>query len=185
MSGYRTSYSFDENLRDVPDAPGEMALVVTHLKEELSRPDLQGAEEARLLGQIGVLSRMLGHLDEARSDFEKAVALCEQVGNGKARLVNSIRLAHVYQWQRRFDLSDPLFTEAVSLCEIRSEFSEYLDFALQHYGKSQFDQGNYAEAERLFVRALQLRLPKGDDSLVASSRLALEVTRGRLSDETA
>ncbi len=138
-----------------------------------------------MLGQIGVLSRLLGRLDEAQIYLEKAVALSEQTGNGKARLVNSIRLANVYQWQRRFDLSDPLFTEAVVFCETRPEFSDYLDFALQHYGKSLFDQGNYTEAERLFARALQLRLAKGDDLLVASSRVALEVTRARLSGESA
>jgi tetratricopeptide (TPR) repeat protein len=181
MPGFRTSYSFDENLRDVPDAPGEMAAAVATLKEELSQPGLQGAVETRLLGQIGVLSRILGRLDDAQGYLEKAVALSEQAGNGKACLVNSIRLANVYQWQQRFDLSDPLFADAVALCEIRTELSAYLDFALQHYGKSLFDQGSYAEAERLFVHALQLRLAKGDDSLVASSRLALEVTRARLS----
>jgi hypothetical protein len=69
----------------------------------------------------------------------------------------------------------------VALCETRLEFSDYLDFALQHYSKSLFDQDNYTEAERLFVHALQLRLAKGDDSLIASTRLALEVTRAHVS----
>jgi tetratricopeptide (TPR) repeat protein len=176
-----TAYRFDRDLREVPDAPDEMDAAVVALIGELEKPGLDASEELQLLGQIGVMCRMLGRLDDAERYLQRAVALSKQVGSERSRQVNRIRLAHVYQWQGRFGLSDPIFEEAVALCERREALSAYLDFALQHYGKSLFDQGRYAEAERLFERALQLRLAKGDDSLAASSRFALDVTRGRLS----
>jgi hypothetical protein len=134
ISELRTTYRFDRNLREVPDAPDEMAAAMSQLIGELERPGLTGGEELRLLGQIGVMCRMLGRLDEAEGHLKRAVALAEQAGSDRSQLVNNIRLAHVYQWQGRFELSDPLFEEAIATCESREDLSDYLVFALQHYG---------------------------------------------------
>ena len=161
-----------------------MSAAIVQMEEAHKNTEPGSEEEIRLLGQMGVLCRILNRLDEAAGYLERAVALSEQAGNEKTRLVNSIRLAHVYQWQRRFDLSDPLFTEAIAKYKSRKELSGYLDYAHQHYAKSLFDQQRYTEAESHLRRAMQLRLAKGDTSLIASTWLALDATN-RARDEEA
>jgi tetratricopeptide (TPR) repeat protein len=176
---YNISYSFDQDLRDVPEAPGDMARAVDFLQAQLASGEMSERDQARLLGQKGVLCRMLLRLEEAEEYCERAVAICRQLGDARCEFVNSIRLAHVYQWQGRFNESDSLFLWTLELCERGPDLAGYLDFACQHYGKSLFDQGQYAQAIEMFERALEIREKKGDAALVESSRIALQTARAR------
>ena len=174
---YNISYTFDQNLRDVPDSPGDMARAVEYLGAKLKSGELSVRDQARLLGQMGVLCRMLLRLEEAEHYCERTVTICCQLGDARCEVVNRIRLAHVYQWQRRFDESDRLFLWALELCERDPNVADYLDFVRQHYGKSLFDQGRYVEAMEMFERALEIREKKGDAALVESSRVALQTAK--------
>ena len=181
--GHDLSYHFDADLRDVPNAPVEMRQETERMKAELSSDSISAYERLRLLGHLGVYLRMLGDLQSAEEWLTEAIALSEEVDRRMSALANRLRLAHVYQWQRRFDLSDALFKQAVAVCSGTPEFADYLDFACQHFGKSLFDQGRYREAEGLFKKALHIREAKGDKDLIESSRLSLDVTRARIEGE--
>jgi tetratricopeptide (TPR) repeat protein len=177
---YNLSYHFDADLRDVPDAPDDMRAYIDAVQEQLASEGLPSAEQLRLLGTIGVYVRMLGELDWAVECLQTALALAEQIRDKNSFLANKLRLANVYQWQRRFEEADSLFTDAIALSRDDPDLSDYLDFAYQHYGKSLFDQGRFPEAERAFLEALILRQAKGDDTLIQSTQYALEVTRSWL-----
>ena len=123
---------------------------------------------------------MLGDLEWALECLQTALALAEQTRDKNAFVANRLRLANVYQWQRRFEEADSIFLDAIALCRDDPDLSDYLDFAYQHYGKSLFDQGRFAEAEQAFLEALILRQAKGDDTLLQSTHYALEVTRSWL-----
>ena len=177
---YNMAFHFDEDLRDVPDAPEEMARGVAFLHQRLAAPGLDSGERARLLGLLGTYSRTLGDLHGAQGALEEAVALCRERGDGRGLLANRIHQAHVDQWQRHIAREDAIFDQVIKECEERPESSRYLAVACQHAGKSKFDQGRYAEAAELFARALALRQAGGDPDLIASSQLALAVARARL-----
>ena len=135
---------------------------------------------APTLGLLGGYLRLLGRLDEAEAALAEAVALARDLGDERLLLTNQIRLAHVYQWQRRFAEADALFAAVISRCEADPDRDRLLAFALQHLGKSLFDQERYAEAATCFERALDLRLASGDAELIASSELALATARAQL-----
>ena len=178
-AGFNTSYHFDEHLRDIPDDRAGMEGAARLLESKLSAGGMETQDRISTLGTLGVYLRILGNLDEAQTRLKQALALATEQGNERAALVNTIRLGHVFQWQRRFEEADRLFAGAVEQCERNPHLRQHLDFAYQHYGKSKFDQGRYEEAEALFKRALDIRQEKGDESLVESSRLAWETARVR------
>jgi predicted nucleotidyltransferase len=180
MAEHNTSYHFDQNLRDVPDDPEGMARAVEALRAASRAEVKDSGARARLLGQLGPYLRMLGHLDEAAAVLAGAVQLCDTGGDVRRGVANRLRLANVYQWQRRFDLSDPLFAEALRRCETADAARALLSFAWQHLGKSLFDQGRYAEAAAHFARALGARRADGNPELIASSSLALGTAERRL-----
>ncbi len=177
---YDLSYHFDANLRDLPNSPAEMRAYTSSLEKQLGAHDLPIDERLRLLGTVGVYLRMLGDLDQAARYLESAITVAGQANNRNSHLANSLRLAHVYQWQGRFDEADAIFIDSIARCCTDPDLHIYLDFAYQHYGKSLFDQGRFDAAERAFTEALILRQAKGDDFLIESTAYALEITRSWL-----
>ncbi len=172
---YNLSTHFDPTtLRDIPDDPAAMEGAIRYLEERLPIIETFSiAQQITTLSRLGAYCRILGRLDEAQTYLEKAVAISQQENYPTTTLINRIRLAHVHQWQRRFDLSDPIFQDCIALCETGPALQPYLDFAYQHYGKSLFDQARYQEAVSFFQKALDIRLQKGDEELISSTQLAI------------
>lgn len=170
------SYSFDSQLREVPDDPLAMRAACAVLASILRSDKLPPADEVQILGRIGPLYRMLGELELAEGYLRRAVELAASTGIKKALLTNRIRLAHVLQWRGRFPEADSLFVRCLTECEVDADLKPHLHTACQHYGQSLFDQGRYEEAAVQFKRALDLRQELGDRELIESSEFALRVT---------
>lgn len=177
---YNVQYGFDENLREKPLDQKAMASGVAWLARRIDTAGEDRHAVARLKGMHGVYCRILGWLDDAHLSLEQAVSIAESVLDVRLVYINQLRLAHVYQWQRRFDLSTPLFEELLVRAEKDRHLGLLLDFALQHAGKNAFDQGKYAEALSHFAGALALRRLKNDARLLASTETAIKVTRERV-----
>ena len=96
------------------------------------------------------------------------------IGDQRLKTKSQIRLAHVYQWQQDYRISEKLFTDVIASCQQNPHLKCYLDFAYQHMGKCKFDRQLYEEARYYFEQALSLRLIKGDRSEIDSTRLALD-----------
>lgn len=177
---FDVSYHFNNNLQEVPNFPNQMAQAVAFLKARLQLREIHVTERLNMLGLVGVLARILGDLATAQLYLITAIALSEQIGNHASKLINQLRLAHVYQWQRQYTISNNMFTTLVELCEQDSRFTTYLDFVYQHAGKNAFDQYQYRTAEALFQKALTLRLQKQDQELISATELALKITQQQL-----
>jgi tetratricopeptide (TPR) repeat protein len=176
---FTISFHIDDDLRDVPDDADSMIQAIAFLEDRLSR-ERSDAEQRSLLGWIGVFARMTGDLDRAEAALQRALAMAVEAGNRPAIIQSQIRLAHVFQWQQRFDDADSLFVSVIERCLSDEDLQRYLDFALQHYGKSLFDQRRYAEAAGTFQKVLDLRLAGGVEDLIASTRQALDATHAHL-----
>lgn len=173
----------DETLREVLDDPEAARRRLIELEQhELERRETgrgeadDGGGATRLREQV-VLLRLLGRLEEAERLGRRALA-CTR--DGRREVAAALRLAHVLQWQRRFAEADELFTGALRSAEVLDD-ALLRAFAHQHYGKSLFDQGRFAAAERHFSTALRLRTAAGaPEDQTASSRQARAAAADRL-----
>jgi tetratricopeptide (TPR) repeat protein len=177
---YNVQYTFDANLREQPFDAQAMANGVAWLARRIASSGADRHALARLKGMHGVYCRILGMLDEALLSLEQAVVMAESVLDARLVFINQLRLAHVYQWQGRFDLSTPMFEALLQRAESDRHLGLLLDFALQHAGKNAFDQGKYAEALSHFAGALALRRLKNDARLLASTETAIAAARQRM-----
>ena len=173
---YNINYHFDENLRDVPDDPEDMARALDYLLDYLPKSE----QPILVLGRAGSLARTLMRLDLAADLFNQAIDLAQEQGNDRAVFVNSLRLAHVIQWKRDFAESNRCFGALIAQVNHDPELARFVDFTYQHAGKNAFDQGDYVTALGCFRKALAIREEKGDPSLIESTQHAIAVTLQRM-----
>ena len=173
------SYHYDDDLQDVPNNPGEMRQAIDFWQAQLDQPGLEIFQRIKLLGRIGGYARTLRDLDRAEQALTTALKLSKAIESRRLAATNSIKLAHVYQWQQRYIESETMFEAAIALCKNNLEAAPYLDFAYQHFGKCKFDQQKYVEALQCFEQALDIRVKKGDPELIASTELAIATTHSR------
>lgn len=176
---FNVGFHFDEHLREVPDDPDEMSKAISFLLRARKRGE--DIELMQIDGWLSVFCRILGDLDQARAFANEAVTIADDLGDDLASVQNRIRLANVLQWEGEFALADAHYESLVMQCRSQDGARRYLDFALQHYGKSLYDQERYREAADLFRQALEIRLAAGNEGLIASSRLALATAEQRIS----
>jgi len=181
------AFRFDDRLREVPLDPAAFAKETDRLVEAVAANRSQPLEQLAALGRAAPALRIAGRLDEARLAASAAVALADLLGEARAAYVNQLRLAHVMQWQGRHELSTPFFERLVAQARSMHDFEDFLDTALQHAGKDLFDRRQYAQAERHFREALEIRQRKADPDRIDSSAFALQqaILAGREAEGTA
>lgn len=175
-------FGYDERtLREVVIDVDELKVYVSGLDGELAQA-VDPEKQVSLLGEIGTHLRSLGDLKQAEVTLRHALLLIEDHKLGSRREAQQkIRLAHVYQWQKDFKQSNSLFDEVILLCRLDPEAQFYLDFALQHAGKSFFDQQEFEKALACFNEALELRVKKGSPAdQLSSTQNAIAETQRRL-----
>ncbi len=138
---------FDDDLRETLVDVSYTREYLCYLEERMHATE-DRSSKAELMGEYGVWLRCLGELEKAREVLSRALELASQEGVG-CKVRQSIRLAHVLQWQKGYGESERLFREVIETCE--------RDFAWQHFGKMLFDQKLYAQALDAFEKALALR----------------------------
>ena len=173
IGSYSCACVFDENLRDVAVDPKSMLAACEYLQTKLlNEQDLNS--QVRILTQLGSFHRILNNLHEAENCHIQCIELLNKLAADSVRMVAAkIRLAHVYQWQKRFEVSNQIFLDCLLLAEGLSDNGEMKSFALQHQGKNLFDQKKYDEALKHFYEAMMIRARLKRDDLADSSRLAL------------
>jgi len=154
----KPEFILDQNLRFVPIDPDALRKYVAELAQKAKQTsDVQ--EQVALQGELGVYLRSLDLFDEAMAVLSSALQKIKEHNLGlRIEIQNRIRLAHVYQEAKQYQLSDSLFLQVVEICRTVPEVESFLHFALQHSGKNEFDQGRYATALHFFEEALAIRL---------------------------
>lgn len=180
MKEYNLDIYFDENLHDRPQNENDMDLYVQEKKIALSTIQ-NPVERVKALGEIGTYLRILGYLGEARDYLLKSLEIIERHNLGEAwKITQQIRLAHVYQWQSCFDLSNPMFDDLMALAQSR-DLGHLNDFIWQHAGKNYFDQMKWAQAKACFEKALVLREARNaSEDLLESARQSVQATLQRM-----
>jgi hypothetical protein len=116
-------------------------------------PDETGELLAR--GELVVLLRATGRLDEAADEAHRAVDRAEIAGSPAQQHLARLRAAHVHQWRGDFAWSNLSFTE---LTHAATQFGPVIEaYTYQHAGLNAYDQHDWVGARDQFVRALALR----------------------------
>ena len=165
--------AWDERLRQVPTDAEAVAGAVELARAELAAT-VDVREQCRLHGYLGNAARLLGREDEALRELGRSLELADHLGDERARTVATIRIGEALRCFDRLDEAEARLRDALA------GPAELRHFALQHLGKTLLDLGRTGEAVEVLESALELRRAAGDESLVASTRLALEHARGRL-----
>ncbi len=126
----------------------------------------------RISGRLTERLRVLGDLERAQVFAQRHYVLCLATGSDDEKVRGMVRVATVRQYLGQHDAAEPLFREAVKLCD-RLGVVGVKDLALQHFGKCLAEMGNLKEARECFRMALRMRQKKNDPSLVASTEAAL------------
>lgn len=184
ISHFNIQTRIEKNLRDLAVHPSQMLQacfsIQNYLKSSLSLSE-GPLGKAKWLAQLGTLQRILENLEDAEKSHKECLQLLlANQGSSDKVLAAKIRLAHVYQRQKRFSLSNELFVNA--LAELKNSANQVLfSFGLQHQGKNLFDQGLFQEALEHFQRALEIRKKLQNQELTESSELAINETLLHLS----
>lgn len=171
------AWRLDGSLREVPVDAQAFAQAVDRRVEEIAAARSQPKRLLAMLGEAAPLLRIAGRLEEARRTASAAIAIAELIEDGRAAFVNRLSLAAVMQWERRFELSTPLFDQLIAQARGTPELAAFADEVLQQAGKNLLEQGRYREAARCFREALKLRRAKGDGALMEASAEALRATQ--------
>lgn len=180
MLDFEENFYFDENLRECPKDPKKVKNYIVSVEKKILEDETQ-EDVVRHLGEIGALYRSLGELRFAEKNLEQAIEIIKANQlSPRFYLINAARLAHVWQWQKRFDESTPLFESLVAMCEEDEQLLGLRGTIYQHAGKNLFDQGRYGEALEFFEKAMELRRASDDLGLIESTQFAIDTTRSHL-----
>ncbi len=177
---YNLNFTFDKNLRDIPENPKEMEFFVLEQKQKLVSVSAT-LKRVKIMMSIGGYSRMLNKLEEAKEFLSEAMGLIKKHDlELKLWVISGIRLAHVYQWKKDYKISEQMFYNVIKVCESKKEVYTYLHFAFQHLGKLYFDMSKYDIALQNFERALKIRKDIGDKDLIKSTQFAIDLTKEKI-----
>ena len=184
---YDLSHSYDENLNETPEDLEDMSLyadvliAVARIEYEKPEKDRDWQQIAKNLGMAGVLRKMTKHF----ADAEKLLKASLELIQGKKLSQNlyvqqSVRLHDTQRRMKAYEESLQGLTKIVDLCSKNEAVAQYLDFAIQHLGKTQFTMGKIDEAMKSFQRALELRMKKQDRDLIESSQTAIKACQKKM-----
>lgn len=183
---YNIDFTFDDNLREVPENPEDMLRAIDYLEIRLIEESQDDYERMRLSGLVGTLYLIIGDYEMAEEHIHTAITSSNNLRDRQAQLRNLLRLAQVYQYRKQFELADRIFKQVIQAYEANRDtprnsiFMADLDMAYQQYGKCLFDQGDYEIALHMFEKALSLQQDKPDKSSMLSTQHAIQVTSEKL-----
>jgi hypothetical protein len=167
---FNTTFRYDPQLREVPNARPQMEQAVDWLQTE-ARGSRSLRRQVLLYGMIGGYGRILGQMAMAKDVLQNAISLSRVLQDEGLETANTIRLAQVCQWEGHFATADRQFLKMIRRCEEAPALTHYLD------------QQSYAWALEYFEKALLLQGQKGngaDRGQVAAIQLAIRTTEKRL-----
>lgn len=174
IAGTGTEYRIDPaTLRAVADDPTAMRLAAAGILRagEIGN-DAQDAAAGKSMAAF--MLAISGDADSAESLIREALRV-QTSGPMRPFVVSRLRLVQILQELGR--VTDAVEEAQASLAVVRCEpdVSDLLDFALHHLGKALLEAGEADESIQVFSEALGLRREKGDEQLVRSTQMALDV----------
>ncbi|QSB05679.1 tetratricopeptide repeat protein [Natronoglycomyces albus] len=131
-----------------------------------------GAVNQPLLRQHGIGFILLEEYDRAISTLTEVLARADSHARRMAALIN---LGDAYRYSGHRETAAELYQRAIGIAHVHSR--DYLDFALQHYGKHLTEAGDVTAALAVLEEALTLRKEAGDADLIASTEQAIDYAK--------
>jgi|GEM_PF-5467143 Tetratricopeptide repeat. len=176
MTNLNLNTYFGEDLRAYPESAKD---VLAYIEQEISTvTDLTGSEKFKRLSRVAVKLGQVQEYAKAHVHFSAAADFFSE-SSAVMSMLNFIRWADIFRFEKRFDEALEKLNRAEALLT-QNQFSEYEDFFNQHKGKLYFDKGEYAQALKHFEKAMLLRAGKKDSELIASTDLAIKITKLKL-----
>ena len=160
-------------MREIVVAPKVIQNKIDGLKNTLDDQPLP--LRASLLAQIGSHYRCLEKLEESENCLRKALEVFNSLKRIDAQIVTSIRLALTLHSKKKWTESEELYLNCIKKIESSqdSKVSSLLDFAYYNYARFLFEQKRYKTSLDFFIKALELRLIKGDIELINNTQIAI------------
>ena len=176
MSSFDMTHSLDERLRPTPNNPDQMQQGVDELIIKLDKEE-SAIKKSLMKSKIGVYLCTLKKFDESEQYLLAAVEELENQKQEASALVAKIRLATTYHYKEAYGKCDKILKLCLKQTQSSSDskISNYKDFVIQHLGKSKMDQKHFGEAEELLLKALHLRILKGELDLIDSTKSVLSL----------
>ncbi|WDF04722.1 tetratricopeptide repeat protein [Shouchella hunanensis] len=152
-------------LREQTVDPKKLEVAIVYLKD---------CGEDQDYAMLGYFYRVLGKTKQAFYYYQRCLQKAEDNGGDKSLLINSIRFGEVLKCAHLHDEALAWFRKASEIAH-RLSVSEYDDFILQHKGKCLWEMNELRKARRCFEEAYALRLQKGDETLIESTKQALRL----------
>lgn len=179
-----TDYSIGDDLREYLEKPSDVKKYI-ELQSEILKHLETPKSKVKTLGHLGLFSRMLGDLDKAEQFLGEAMKIVDENDLEPSWWATTgLRLAHVYQWQKRFELALGMFEDILETCDLIESLNTYRHFALQHLGKMHFDMGDFESALECFEEVHALRMQSGNKELIQSTSRAIEIVNQRILEES-
>lgn len=172
---FNTNTSFSEDLREIPEDFEQFREGIEWLKNKIEESELESLDRGVMLSLCGGLSRIVMDLDQALEQLKEALRIFQTHSKIVPEFVCQIRLAHTYQYKEDFVAAEEIFLKLLQELKANPKHpcSDHLDFVFQHYGKCLLEMNYLEKAETLFLKALEIRLAKGDLELIESTQKAL------------
>ncbi|WP_419960270.1 hypothetical protein [Psychrobacillus sp. BM2] len=98
------------------------------------------------------------------------------LSEGNKQISNLIRLGEALKYAGQHQQALSKFNDVIDQCA-KQQNSRLLDFAYQHKGKCLLELEELSEADGCFQKAMDLRVQKGDESLIDSTQRALNFVK--------
>lgn len=167
---------FKDDLHDYPEDHEQMT---EYIKAEfLMLEMLSGLDKFEKVSQLAVYSRILRSYSQAHELFQMAADYFEK-NDSKMCLINLIRWADVFRFEKRFDEALAMLEKVEKILN-ENNYSDYQDFYWQHLGKLYFDIKDFKMANSCFDKALELRKLKKNPELISSTEFAIKFVNQKL-----
>lgn len=129
---------YSNDLHDYPENPTHLRKFIKIEQQEIKR--LVGDDKYKRMSRLAVHLRQLRNYDQAHELFKTASEYFEK-SNPQMEMVNYLRWADVFRFEKRFDEACEILKKAEKILSAH-QFKDYQDFYLQHLGKFYFDKTN-------------------------------------------
>lgn len=170
-------------LKESPVDYDEMKKGVEQMISKLDNFSEKNLERAEVCFKIGIFSRLVDMLEESVQFLTESAEIMKNEGKESLYVASRLRLAVTLHWKNNFIESDKIFFNAIeklSKKERDEKALRHLDFAYYHLAKSKFDRGFYQDAQKYFVKAMDLRIERGDISYIESVKHAICITQQKI-----
>ena len=178
---HNMEYFIDENLKEVPQDETEIKQGVHFLLNEIDKVANNDSKKLiHLYKLVGGFYRIVGMLVDSENYLNKALEIAQKENEKLLEISIQLRIASTLLEKKKYSAADKIFRKVLNF-KNNDVQDKFRDYALQHLGKSLFDQERFKEALDLFLEAHEIRLIKGELHLIEASQFAIKITQSKIS----